>query len=215
MRRTAVSLAVLFLASACGTSTVSTTSLRTCHVNADCPAGDSCQYSVYESCGTLGVCIRAPDGSACVPQTACGCNGGTETVCLVSGNSPSPIISLGSCDGATQQGYDASIPPVMIVDAMTPPDEPDAADSSMSTMPPEDSAPPQDSAPPPVDAADSAPASTYGSPCDPNQGNADCTDPVYDQCGLNDTCTKTCTRDSQCPVPPTVGTCNELIDLCD
>jgi hypothetical protein len=97
---------------------------------------------------------------------------------------------------------------VMIVDAMTPPEEPDAADSSTSTMAPDDSGPPpQDSAPPPFDAADSAVASTLGSPC---TSSAECTDPVYNTCkdisGMK-ICTTVCLFDSNCE-PPANGFCD-------
>lgn len=214
MRRAAASLAVLLVASACGMSTVDSTAVKQCSANSDCPAGDSCQFSVYASCPNAGageptgVCIRTPDGSACVSQTACGCNGVTVTICLVNGNAPSPVVSLGSCDGATQQGFDANVPPLL--DA-TAPSSPDAADSSTSMMPPEDSAPPpQDSAPPPVnaaDAADSAPASTLGSPC---TSSVECTDPVYNTCKTisgTKICTTTCVFDTDCQ-PPADGFCD-------
>jgi hypothetical protein len=208
MRRAAVSLAVLLLASACASSTISGPQVRDCHANADCGSGSSCQFSVYESCGNPGVCIASPDGSACIEQVACGCDGATVTVCLVNGNSPSPIMSLGSCDGATQQqGFDASVPDATVVSV------PDASDSS-TPVTPQDSSSGEDAAPP-ADASDGAAASTYGSPCNPAHGNADCTDSVYNQCGINDTCTKTCSHDSQCPDPPTPGTCNQTFDLCN
>jgi hypothetical protein len=208
MRRAAASFAVLLFLSACGGSTLSSSSIKSCHSNTDCPAGDSCQFSVYESCGSAGACIATPDGAACIEQVACGCNGGTETICLVNGNAPSPIESLGSCDGATQQqGFDASGP----YDA-TVANIPDAADSSTSTT--QDSGPETEDSAAPVDAADSAVASTYGSACNPNHGNADCTDAVYNQCNpLTDTCTKTCTHDGECPDPPTMGTCDTSLDL--
>jgi hypothetical protein len=210
MRRVVSCIAVVLVAlvaSACGVPTLASTSVRSCRTTADCHPGTSCLYSVYESCGNPGVCIATSDAAACVPQTACGCDGATETVCLVNGNSPSPILALGSCDGATQQGYDANVPP--LPDSSVPPV--DAADVS-APPPPPDSAPEVDSAPPPVDAADATPSSTYGSPC---QTNSDCTDAIYNQCGVNNTCTKLCTHASQCPVPPTLGTCNLLVDLCD
>jgi hypothetical protein len=215
MRRAAASLAVLLVASvlvfsACGVSTLNSTGVRQCSATSQCPAGQSCQFSVYESCPTpggepTGVCIRTPDGSTCVTQTACGCNGVTEQACLVNGNSLSPVISLGSCDGATQEGYDANIPPEP--DA-TAPSTPDAADSSTSMMPVVDSAPPpQDSAPPPVDAADSAPASTLGSPC---TSSTECTDPIYNTCkSISGTriCTTTCLFNTDCQ-PPANGFCD-------
>ena len=109
-RVAASSLALLLLAaSACGGVAVATSSVILCRGTAYCPAGDSCMYASYASCGNPGVCLARPDGDACLEQVACGCSGNTETVCLMSGNSPSPIASLGSCDGATeQQGFDAS-----------------------------------------------------------------------------------------------------------
>jgi len=41
--------------------------------------------------------------------------------------------------------------------------------------------------------------------------NADCTDPTYNQCQdimMSMICTKTCGSGSDCPNPPTDGTCN-------
>jgi hypothetical protein len=211
MRRVGSAIALLILvvsvASACAVPTIPGSSVRTCHANADCPAGAICAFSVNKSCDQGGICV-ASDGTACVSQTACGCDGKTTTVCLSNGNSPSPVDFLGSCDGATQQGYDATLPPV--ADSSQPP-QVDAADAF---VPPVDASPITDVAEPidSADSADTAPASTYGSPC--NQ-NSDCTDPTYNQCGLNNTCTKACSHNSQCPVPPTLGTCNLLLGLCD
>jgi hypothetical protein len=200
-------LVVSLIASACGGSTVAGSPIKSCHASSDCTNGESCEFSVYASCGAEGVCLASPDGSACVEQTACSCSGATETICLVNGNAPSPVSSLGSCDGAAPSGFDASVPDATVTSPV-----PDAGDSGS----PVDSSPVEEpDAVSAVDATDSAPSSTYGSPCNPNNGNADCTDPVYNQCGLSDTCTKTCTHSSQCPDPPTAGTCDTTFDLCN
>ena len=192
---------VLLFASACGTTTIPSTGVKTCRATPECGAGYSCLFSVYQSCGNPGVCIANVDGSACVRQTACGCDGATTTVCLVNGTSPAPVESLGSCDGATQEGYDASVPPAPD-SSVTP------ADAADAFVPPVvDAGPTVDSAPG-VDAADATMAPTLGSPC---TANAQCTDPVYNLCRDPGTGTKICTAfclaPSQCQPPPN-GTCN-------
>ena len=206
-RHAAILVVVGALLGACGTTTIGSTAPRACHANGDCPPGDSCQFAVYSSCGSAGACLPNPDGSACVPQTACGCDGVTRATCLVNGNAPSPIASLGSCDGALQQPvFDASMGQ-MTVDSSAP-EHPDAADAADAQEPVDSSQPVDlghaDRLESRVDAADATPASTYGSPC---MMNSDCTDPVYNQCVL-ETCTKNCSHNSECPDPPTLGTCS-------
>jgi hypothetical protein len=206
---TAARFALVALAIACGGSTLSNTSVTPCHANADCPTGDSCQFSVYESCGGAGACVPTPDSSACIEQIACGCNGMTETVCLVNGNAPSPIESLGSCDGATQQqGFDASVTPFDATVSVSP----DASDSSVAVAP-DDSGQTEDVATA-VDAADGASASLLGMPC---TSSTQCeSDPVYNECHtVNGTkiCTATCFNDGECQ-PPANGTCYLPDDYC-
>ena len=224
MRRVAT-LSLLSLAllapGACGTTTVPSSSVPQCATSADCPRGDSCLFYAYESCNTAGVCIDDADGEACVPQTACGCNGMTKMVCLVNGSSPTPIQSLGSCDGATQQpDFDASVPPVE--DSSTPPvvDSGSMPDTSVATS--EDSGGAVDSGFDAADAADAAdtapPVTTLGTPC---TSSSVCTDPNYPTCAdpltgstscHGDTssciCTTGCLTDQDCQQPPADGTCN-------
>jgi hypothetical protein len=207
-----VALLALLVCAACATTPVPSTDTRACRTSTDCVAGNVCLFSTYSSCQTLGSCIATPDGQACVPQTACDCSGNTVTVCLVGGNSPSRVRALGSCDGATQQGYDASVP-AEVDSGVSTGGAADAADGFVPPVTSDDSGPPVQDSSPGVDAADAA--TGYGLPCDLNHGNADCTDPVYDQCGINGTCTKTCTRSTQCPVPPTAGSCDLTFDLCN
>ena len=200
-RRLAALLFAVGLATACGTTTAGSTAPLACHVNADCTAGNSCQFAVYGSCGVPGACIANADSAACVPQIACGCDGATRAVCLVNGNATTPIASLGSCDGATQQGSNSS---TGVVDAGEPSGM-DAADALVSPddAASEDSAAAVDSSPA-VDASDGG--STFGSPC---AHDTDCTSPIYNVCdALTGTCSKNCTHADQCPDPPTMGTCN-------
>jgi hypothetical protein len=200
----AASLVALLLVSACAATGVPAGAIKTCHASTDCGGGQSCLFAVYESCGMPGVCTAAPDGSACISQTACGCNGATVSVCLVNGNSPSPITSLGSCDGATQQGFDAT---VAEGSAPPPPPPPDASDSGGTT--PTDSGAPSDDASA-ADASDASNGTLLGTPC---TSSSQCsTDPVYRGChfvGGNEICTTTCPTglDSQCQ-PPSNGVCN-------
>ncbi len=201
MRRAAALLLLLAAASACEETTASV-AVPGCRSNTDCSVGELGLFSSYLSCGTTGACLPTPDGAACVLQTACGCNGGTETVCLVGGNSPSQISALGSCDGATQQGYDATVP---ATDASPGGDE--AGDSSPPTAP-DDSGGGSDAGSE-VDSADATSASTLGSPC---SSSTDCTSPVYNICrtppGMtNRICTTSCFVDSDCQ-PPSNGACD-------
>jgi hypothetical protein len=201
--RRAVSVFLLLLgASACGIPTTGGSSVHNCHSDAECPGGYSCVYAVFGSCGTLGIC-GPNDGTPCFPQTACGCDGTTQTVCLSNGNSPAPIDFLGSCDGAVQQGYDANLPPAP--DASVPlPDATDAFVAPIDSAPMMDSAPPVDAA----DAADATTASTLGTPC---STSAQCTDPAYNLCRDPGTGTKICTAgcltNADCQPPPN-GVCN-------
>jgi hypothetical protein len=194
---------MLVVASACGVPTIPGSSVRTCHTTADCPSSAVCAFSVNKSCDLPGVCL-ANDGTPCVSQIACGCDGKTLTVCLSNGNSPSPVDFLGSCDGATQQGYDATVSPVP--DSSEPP-QVDAADAFVAPI---DSAPTMDSASgvDAADAADATRASTLGTPC---STSTECTDPAYNLCRDPGTGTKICTAnclvDANCQPPPN-GVCN-------
>jgi hypothetical protein len=204
MRRVAASLVALFLVSACATTSITgSTTFKACHTSADCGGGQSCLFAVYDSCGMPGVCTAAPDGSACIQQTACGCNGATISVCLVNGDSPSPVSSLGSCDGATQQGFDANVPE----SAAPPPPPPDASDSGGTS--PTDSGPSPDDAGA-VDASDASNTTLLGTPCSSSTQCA--SDPVYNGChhvNGNEICTTTCPSglDTECQ-PPSNGVCN-------
>ncbi len=219
MRRVAVRACsfLLLAAAGCGGQTFASTSPRQCESDTDCAAGDSCLFSSYASCGTLGVCAPKAEAGACIDQVACGCTGGTATVCLVNGNSPSPIASLGSCDGASQQQpFDAGL--VSANDAGFPTDD----DASVGPQP-EAAAP--ESGPPPVDAspdvaetsvADASVPSTLGSPC---TSAAECTDPNYTlcvdvstgssaKCSVNPcVCSANCMGNQDCR-PPQNGFCN-------
>jgi hypothetical protein len=203
---------VSLLASACASSNLTSTAAKECHANADCGSGQSCVYATYDSCGTPGVCVASPDGSACVDQAACGCDGATISVCLVGGNSPTPVTSLGSCDGATtQQGFDATVSTA-----------PDDAGGATGPGPVDTGAPPDDTgAPPPddsgstVDAAD-ANTTLLGTTC---TSKSQCAAP-YDECEYvsntapTKTCTTTCFEDQTCQPPPN-GACNESTNYCE
>jgi hypothetical protein len=221
MRRVAAFALLLLVAAACGTTTIPSTSVRQCRTTSECPRGNICLFYIYESCGNPGVCLANTDAQACVPQTACGCTGMTEAICLVNGSSPSPIQSLGSCDGAMQQpDFDASVPPVE--DSSIPPtmDSSSAPDTSVVTS--EDSGGAVDSGFDAADAADAAdtapPVTTLGTPC---TSSAVCTDPNYPTCAdpltgstschggtSNCICTTGCLSDEDCQQPPADGTCN-------
>jgi hypothetical protein len=204
---TVVAAALTLVASACGATTIPTTSPATCRTNADCRGGYSCLFSTFESCGAFGSCLVNPDGTACDNQTACACNGATTTVCLVNGNSPSPVVSLGSCDGATQQGYDATATTMLdapVVDTSAP--IADASEASTVSVP--DSAPIVD-ANPPVDSADATAPPTLGTPC---SSSTQCTGTPYTTCkdpsgSGTKICTTTCGSDTDCQ-PPANGTCD-------
>jgi hypothetical protein len=198
---------LLLLASACASSNLASTAARQCHANADCGSGQSCVYATYDSCGTPGVCVASPDGSACVDQAACGCNGATVSVCLVGGNSPTPVTALGSCDGATtQQGFDATVPaPTEDAGGSTGPGPSDAG----SPSPADTGVSPPDDAGSSADAAD-ANTTLLGMPC---ASSSTCqSDPVYNECKrVSGTyiCTTECPvgLDSECQ-PPSNGVCN-------
>jgi hypothetical protein len=210
MRRLAAVVFVVATLTACGTATVGTTAPPSCHSNGDCKTGQSCQFAVYGSCDGTGACLPDPDGSACIPQTACTCGGATETVCLVNGNSPSPVSSLGSCDGALQQtvfdastgGSDANPPPPEASDDATLPMDSSTDDSAIAP----------DTSPPPVDASsadadDAASMTTLGSPC---TADAQCTDPQYPDCkevAGTKICSAPCMFDFDCE-PPSNGFCD-------
>ncbi len=200
--------------SACATTPLARTGARECSTSADCSAGETCLFSVFLSCDNPGSCLAATDAQACVPQTACNCHNVTESVCLVGGNSPSRMLSLGSCDGATQQGYDASTTSLVDSSGTGTGTDTDAADTSLPE-PPADSGPPVPDATTEVDAADSAPPpSTLGTSC---TTSTECTDPIYNLCervsGNTKICTANCFVDGNCQ-PPVNGVCDQNVDLC-
>ncbi len=207
MHRAAPLFAALLLASACATTNVPGTSVKECHANADCGSGQSCLFAAYDSCGEPGVCAAAPDGSACIEQTACACNGATVTVCLVNGNSPSPVSALGSCDGATQQGFDANVPAI----DSAPPSGTDASESSVPVTPEDSGGTPDDSGDL-ADGNDAANTTLLGMPCSGSSSTQCDSDPVYYECKRvagTYICTNTCPsgQDSECQ-PPANGVCN-------
>ena len=211
LRRAALAWSVLGAVAlcACGEVTTATgTVFVPCNSNGDCKAGDVCLFSTYASCTSTGVCTPIPDGQACLPMVACVCGGSTGTVCLVNGNSPAPIESLGSCDGATQQQpFDAGTP-AKSDDAGTIADA--GSDTSTSAIP--DATTSDD-----MDAGfDAGQVNTLGTKCTSSQ---QCTDPNYNQCAdpttgstscrfssSNCICTAGCTSDQDCQ-PPSNGSC--------
>lgn len=207
--------ASLAVAAACSSTTTNLPSdVLYCQSNADCPSTATCQFQNFRSCGQPGSCVpRAADGdgAACVPQTACGCDGQTRQICLLNGNATSPIASLGTCDGSSSQqpiagddgGSEAAVDAAMDV---APPRMEDASEASAV-----DSAPPVvDSGPDtsvPVDASDAGPP-TLGTPC---TANSQCTDPVFNTCHSfgpgSKYCTAPCLGNTDCQ-PPAGATCN-------
>jgi hypothetical protein len=134
-------------------------------------------------------------------------------VCLVGGNSPTPVTALGSCDGATtQQAFDATTAPN---DASGSP-APGPADTG-TPVTPEDTGAPPDDAGSTTDSAGTPDANTtlLGTACTSSTQCA--SDPVYNECkSVSGTkiCTATCFNDQECQPPPN-GTCNQGSDYCE